>query len=412
MVREAQGPDVLILSNRRVPGGVELITAEDYDEKLLKPARPPREPAPPKRDTAELRKALEAARRGQPPQPARKAAEEPAPEEPVSIPASKRETESLSPGSSQVLWTDEKMLERMQEEIQNLRGLLEQQLSGLAWGELGRRTPVAAALLHGLSAEGFSQALCRELVGALPDGLELEEAWRWLRRQLAARLSVARPAPLDSAGGWALVGAPGAGKTSLIAKWAARYALQHGPEEVALISIDQQRIGALSQLRSFARIAGVPLWSAHDRRTLAEALEAAEGRALVLVDTAGATPGAPAEQAQIELLRHFTHRLGLMLVLPANVQLAVVQRSLEHFSSLHLEAAMVTHLDEAGAVGPVLSILAGRSLPLAGQSTGQRIPDDLQPPSVEALVGRLGLPAQRHGAGPSATAGEQPLQGA
>ncbi len=413
MVREAQGPDVLILSNRRVPGGVELVTAEDYDEKLLRPAAAPRRPPPPKRDTAELRKALEAARRGQAPRAARMAAAGPAPGASPAAAAAKRETEPGPTGSSELLWTDEKMLERMQEEIQNLRGLLEQQLSGLAWGELGRRTPVAAALLHGLSAQGFAEELCRELVGALPDGLELEGAWRWLREQLAVRLSVARPAPLDSAGGWALVGAPGAGKTSLIAKWAARHALQHGPEEVALISIDQQRIGALSQLRSFARIAGVPLWSAHDRRTLAEALEATEGRALVLVDTAGAAPGAPAEQAQIELLRHFTHRLGLMLVLPANVQLAVVQRSLEHFSSLHLEAAMVTHLDEAGALGPVLSILAGRHLPLAGQSAGQRIPDDLEPPSIEALVGPLGLPArQQHDGGGFARAGGQPLQGA
>ncbi|RME34724.1 MAG: hypothetical protein D6786_04035 [Gammaproteobacteria bacterium] len=250
------------------------------------------------------------------------------------------------------------------------------------------------------------------MVAALPAGLDLEGAWRWLREQLASRLSVARPAPLDSPGAWALVGAPGAGKTSLIAKWAARHALAHGPEEVALISIDQQRLGALSQLRSFARIAGVPLWSAHDRQSLAEALEATEGRALVLVDTAGSAPGTPHEQTQIDLLRHFTHRLGLMLVLPANVQLAVIERSLEHFGALRLEAAMVTHLDEAGALGPVLSVLAGRHLPLAGISAGQRIPDDLKPPSIESLVGALGLPGQRPGVVTSRVDGEQPEYGA
>ncbi|RME34584.1 MAG: hypothetical protein D6786_04505, partial [Gammaproteobacteria bacterium] len=161
MVREAQGPDVLILSNRKVPGGVELVTAEDYDEKLLRSSTAPREPSAPKRTPADLKAALEAARKGRPPQPPGEDRPAPAsgphPDTPASRPgvtAPRAPAAETSAAQAQVLWTDEGMLERMQEEIQTLRGLLEQQLSGLAWGELGRRTPVAAALLHGLSALG------------------------------------------------------------------------------------------------------------------------------------------------------------------------------------------------------------------------------------------------------------------
>jgi len=92
---------------------------------------------------------------------------------------------------------------------------------------------------------------------------------------------------LESQGAVALVGPTGVGKTTTVAKLAARFAVRYGAAQLGLITLDSYRIGAHEQLRSYGRILGVPMHIAQDGATLRELLASLHGKRLVLIDTCG-----------------------------------------------------------------------------------------------------------------------------
>ena len=182
---------------------------------------------------------------------------------------------------------------RILAELGRLRGMLQNQLAGFAWGASRRRDPARVAVMQTLFAAGFGSALARTLAARLPRGLDNDGAQRWLRQVLIRNLPVqAREAGLLGKGGrYALVGSTGSGKTTTLAKLAARGVDAHGAAQVALVAADAYRIGAAAQLTVYADLLGVSLHVAENQGKLAQLVPQLAAKKLVLIDTAHATTG-------------------------------------------------------------------------------------------------------------------------
>ncbi|MHB1143880.1 MAG: flagellar biosynthesis protein FlhF [Thiobacillus sp.] len=275
---------------------------------------------------------------------------------------------------------------RILNELSRLRGMLQNQLAGFAWGAGRRRDPARVALMQTLFAAGFGSALARTLAARLPRGLEPDAAQRWLRQVLIRNLPVqAREADLLARGGrYALVGSTGSGKTTTLAKLAARGVDAHGASEVALVAADAYRIGAAAQLTVYADLLGVSLHVAEDQARLAQLLPHLAAKKLVLIDTAGFAPNDPRTREGQALDALGVRRLA---VISAGQQGAAIEQAMARFGA-GAGACILTKLDETPQPGAALDSLIRHRLPLAYISGGQRVPEDLHAPSAAYLIDR------------------------
>ncbi|HSJ80907.1 MAG TPA: flagellar biosynthesis protein FlhF [Thiobacillus sp.] len=275
---------------------------------------------------------------------------------------------------------------RILNELSRLRGMLQNQLAGFAWGAGRRRDPVRVALMQILFAAGFGSALARTLAARLPRGLDHDAAQHWLRQVLIRNLPLlGRDADLLARGGhYALVGSTGSGKTTTLAKLAARGVDAHGAGEVALVAADAYRIGAAAQLTVVADLLGVALHGVKDQTQLARLLPQLAAKKLVLIDTAGFAPTDPRVRAGQALDALGVRRL---LVISASQQGAAIEQAMTHFGQ-GAAACILTKLDETPQPGAALDSLIRHRLPLAYISGGQRVPEDLHAPNAAYLVDR------------------------
>ncbi len=275
---------------------------------------------------------------------------------------------------------------RILAELGRLRGMLQNQLAGFAWGASRRRDPVRVAVMQTLFAAGFGSTLARTLAARLPREFAAEAAQRWLRQVLIRNLPVlAREADLLARGGrYALVGPTGSGKTTTLAKLAARGVDAHGAAQVALVAADAYRIGATAQLSVYADLLGVSLHVAEDQARLARLLADLAARKLVLIDTAGFAPSDPRTREGQALDGLGVRRLA---VISANQQGAAIEQAMARFGQ-GAAACILTKLDETPQPGAALDSLIRHRLPLVYISGGQRVPEDLHAPSAAYLVDR------------------------
>jgi flagellar biosynthesis protein FlhF len=262
-------------------------------------------------------------------------------------------------------------------EIKDLRRLLETQLASLAWSDLNRDAPVRARLLREMAKFGVDAVLARQLAHEIPPDLGSQEALRALVRRFGERLPLAQWDMADHGGVFAVVGPTGVGKTTTIAKIAARFVLRHSVDELGLVSTDTYRIGARQQLANFARILRAPMHVAESSEELRRVLDGFSSKKLVLIDTAGMSQRDVRLASQFETLRVEGHRVRTVLALSAGADRGCLAEALKVFQSANPEALIVTKLDEAAALGGVLSLAIRAALPIAYLSDGQRVPEDL-----------------------------------
>ena len=353
-VRDAQGPDAVILSSRRIANGVEVVAAVDYDVEIeasvaaSEPARPEAR-IPTAADYAALAQRFQG---GQDPQ-----------------------TISDLPADAN-------------EELRTLRRMLETQLATLAWNDLSRRAPIQTELLRQLTVLGLAHDLAGELVSQLPHRMELAEAQRLSLALMARRIETVGERWMEGGGVVALVGPTGVGKTTLIAKLAARWVLRHGARDMAIVSTDSIRIGAQEQVHTLGRLLGVPAYAIDGAAELAELLDHIGERRLVLIDSAGLSQRDPRLATELETLSNASERLETSIVLSAAAQAGAIEQSLERFAAARPTTCCVTKLDEATSLGGTLSALIRTKLPLAYLSDGQQVPEDLSPARSHQLIAR------------------------
>jgi len=452
-VREQLGADAVILSNRRAADGVEIIAAVDYDETLLD-AQTASTLATEYNDSLETELALtaetkstlsnkmdagdnlpdvysEAALNRRMNQlstnsvpssfaapdfsipelddddsltlsvAARKTETQPEAESKMEIES--RETpfidESFSATStknsaqaSAHIWAEDPSILAMQNELKSLRGLLVNQLSGLAWGQEARYHPLRARLLQRLLALGMSPVLARDIAAQCDENDDIDKNWRNALARIAKRLPTVEQDILEQGGIVALVGATGVGKTTTIAKLAARYTLEHGPQKVLLITTDTNRVAAHEQLRSYARILGVPMRVAGDADALQNLVHSFADKELILIDTAGMSQRDMKLSKQLSMITKGVQNGGrevkIYLTLAANSQRRVLEDVAQTFNAIPLAGAVLTKLDETTSLGGSLSVTIEQSLPVAWISDGQQVPEDLHRARPHSLVSR------------------------
>jgi flagellar biosynthesis protein FlhF len=200
---------------------------------------------------------------------------------------------------------------------------------------------------------------------------------------------------LDQGGVVALVGATGVGKTTTIAKLAARYALRHGRERVALVTTDSYRIAAHEQLRTYGRILGIPVRIANSHAELSEALKLLSDKDLILIDTAGMSQRDVRLSEQFALLGEAAPNLKTFLVLSTTTHRSGLGEVVKAFGKVKLDGCILTKLDETTSLGGALSTAVEHKLPVAYVSDGQRVPEDIHIARAPNLIQRAVLVAQQ-----------------
>lgn len=284
----------------------------------------------------------------------------------------------------------------MRDELKSLRAMIQNQQILGEWNELASKHPLRVSLYKKLSELGLSAEVCKYLAKGLDSSGDVEQAMQAALKQLDHQLPIAQDDMLNHGGVYAMVGPTGVGKTTSIAKLAARFAMQHGQRHVALISTDTYRIGAHEQLMTYGRLLGVPVHAAADQQELQQLLHKLHDKKLVLIDTAGMSQRDIGLSEQFAELRHTSSKIKPYLVLSANAQQETLDEVIVAFRKAQPEACIITKLDEAASLGGVLSAVLKHRLPLAYISTGQKVPEDIQPARAADMVARMLVHSQRH----------------
>ncbi|MCS0045054.1 MULTISPECIES: flagellar biosynthesis protein FlhF [Vibrio diabolicus subgroup] len=269
-------------------------------------------------------------------------------------------------------------LESMREEMTSIRRLLEHQVSGLMWQEVERREPLRAMLIKRLERMGVSPELADQMACYIPEDTKPARAWKALLSLVADQINIPKQDILKRGGVVALLGPTGVGKTTTVAKLAARAAMEYGADNVALVTTDTYRIGAHEQLSIYGRIMGCPVRVAKDSNELADVIYQLRNRRLILVDTAGMGQRDVRLSEQLDtLMQESGEVIHSYLVLPATAQRRVLQETLDHFRRIPLSGCIMTKLDESLSLGEFISVVIQNAMPVAYIANGQRVPEDI-----------------------------------
>ena len=175
---------------------------------------------------------------------------------------------------------------------------------------------------------------------------------------------------------WTFIGPTGVGKTTTIAKLAAKFGLFE-KLQVGLISLDNQRLGAHDQLAAYGRITGQPLMVVHQRREFTAALKKMRDLDLVLIDTAGRSPYAPDLQGELNRLLGGLPELEHHLVLSATTKESNLINAIKRFSVLPISSYIITKVDETNDFSGIFNQLCHRKVPVSYLTAGQQVPEDI-----------------------------------
>jgi flagellar biosynthesis protein FlhF len=368
-LRDALGPDAVILSNRAVEGGVEVLALAADDIAAMAPAvNDAPAPAPAPRSAA----------------PRMQAPEEQAESAPA-VTIKRRLIERVTVPSQD----SAQLAQSVISEIKSMQTCLESQLADLVWRDLPGRDPSGAAVMRDMLAAGFSATLARELLESLPKG-DAEQAQAWMKNTLTQRLQVMQSETdmLDAGGVFALMGPTGAGKTTTTAKLAARFVVRHGADKLALLTTDSYRIGGHEQLRIYGKILGVTVHAVRDAADLRLALSELRNKHTVLIDTVGMSQRDQAVAEQVEMLCQAGKQIKRLLVLNATSHGDTLDEVVQAYRTRGLDGCILSKIDEAASLGPALDCAIRHQLNVHYLATGQRVPEDLHLANRQYLIHR------------------------
>lgn len=390
-VKEELGGDAVIMSNKKVADGIEIVAAYDRE--------PVRKAAPPKPDTNVMSKPKVAATQGQKtpslseiigdsgPDSLKALLEKQSQQPQQPAPASVAETVSVSPKEPPAVRQDEAELNDIRQELKSLRNVLEFQVAGLIKQERQQARPLHGYLIDKLVRMGITPSLAEQVVSYAPAQCEERDAWVFLLKLLANRLHTTQNDILGKGGVVALMGPTGTGKTTTIAKLAAQYAQRHGANQVALITIDSYRIAAYEQLATYGKIIGCTVKKAASAEELSDLLHQFRNKGLVLIDTAGFSQRDTRLIKQLDTLTQSSYaNIKHYLVLAANAQHRVMEHQLATYQQISLQGCIFTKLDECYSLGEAISLALEHRLPVGYLTDGQKVPEDIKVADAKYII--------------------------
>lgn len=396
LAREALGSEAMVLTNRVVAEGVEIVAmAPEEMEQVAEHATPvasaavpapepiataampapmpvpsmppmPFVPAMPSRPAVPVTPLLQRALPAAHALPAGPAAEAPA---------------AAAPHADPVL-----------SELHSMRGMIEEQLATVVWNDRQRRDPMRGRLLRTLLGAGFSARLAKAMLEHLPASQSYAEGMAFVRSELVRTLPVMQDedALLAQGGVYALMGPTGVGKTTTTAKLAARCVMRFGADKLALVTTDSYRIGAYEQLRIYGQILNVPVYAVKDATDLQLVLNDLRNKHMVLIDTVGMSQRDRAVSEQIAMLGSSPRPVKRLLLLNAashgDTLNEVVHAYRHGTSGNELAGCIFTKVDEATHPGALIDTVIRHRLPVHYVSSGQKVPENLAPADRAALV--------------------------
>lgn len=329
-IKATFGPDAVILSSSHVDGGIEVVAAIDFDETIL---------------TTQA-----AVAQAEPPSLC---------QEKVSTP-----------------------LDEMRQEIQTLRGMLEAQLRG----SLGSNEPLHTLLIQKLLYLGASHTSAAAWARSVRSDLNQQRAWQQILNLVSEKLPIRDTRRIEEGGVYAFVGPTGVGKTTTLAKIAARFALRFGADNLGLVTMDTYRIAAQEQLILYGKILGVKVCVAEDDVSISRVLRQLSDKKLILIDTAGMNPSDERVTKQMQLLSTHMQSIANVLVLPATSHYQVLIDAIRRYEVNNIDQCIITKLDESLAIGGVLAAVIETGLGVSYLTHGQRVPEDIKLATRHQLV--------------------------
>lgn len=403
-VRDAVGPDAVILSNQRLANGeIEIVAALDYDGSLPSnyssppKAEPPiAKPTPQQSYSAPQQSYQERIEQAKQPELSKPTKADLA--QMSSVPANKYvsmvDEDPVIEESLSIKQPEESaQLKEMEAELQKVKELLEQQrkLSDIKKNDLD---PAQAKVKERLTSLGLSSSI----VSGILDDVELlgrEDDWNRVLSHLAEHIPVKKQGS-EMHGCYAFMGPTGVGKTTTIGKIAAQHVLKRGSDSVVLVTTDTYRIAAHEQLRTFGRILNVPVVVVNEYSDLNEVLDKYSNFSLVLVDTAGMNPRDRNLERQLLMMKRAHANLKKLLVLPCTSQRQVLKTVVDVYAQVQLDGCVLSKLDESASLGEAVSVVIEERLPVVYIADGQRIPDDIQPARAHNIISRAVYTAEQY----------------
>jgi flagellar biosynthesis protein FlhF len=369
LVRIELGDDAVILSNRKVADGVEIVAmagaelarlseTRTYESKVSAPKPTPTVPNKQILNQAALlgAKILDANTRRE------------------AVPVMKEISKPI-PSPDQA---------GMMSEIKTMHTMMQEQLACMAWGDMQQRDPKRSTLIREMINVGFSPELSRQLLGKMPANADKT----WVQRLLAhnIRVASANEDVVTRGGVYALVGPTGVGKTTTTAKLAARAVVRYGADKVALITTDSYRIGAHEQLKIYGKILGVAVHAVRDTEDLKLTLSGLKHKHLVLIDTMGVGQRDSRVADQAEMFN--AAGVQRLLLLNATSSGSTLDDVVRMYHGTGVVGCIPTKLDEAVTLGTVLDVVVRHKLQMHYIASGQRVPEDLHEVNLEYLLHR------------------------
>lgn len=422
-VKATLGPDAVIMSNTKVPEGIELVAAIDAE-----PAQAPSQPVAPAPKSAHPREEAEEIKMSDSLQSLLQRQSQPAAysqgqnkrqendmqknlrankqrmmrslaaavdheemeddwrNSPL-LKATKQEAQQNQAQQNAPVQTSNEELTSIKAEMAELRSLLQHQVSGLMWQEMARSEPIRAFIVDRMNKMGIASDVADQIASFLPSDIDQNEAWEHALDLLTNQINVTNNDIMRRGGVVALLGPTGVGKTTTVAKLAAHFAKKHGADSVALVTTDTYRIGAHEQLQTYAKIIGCPCKVVSHSEELADTLHQLRNRKLVLIDTAGVGQRDLRLAEQLDSLMKSTNvKIRSYLVLQATAQRRVLMEAVQQFKRISLSGCIFTKLDESMSLGEIISVAIQNALPIGYLTDGQRVPEDIKAASAQYLT--------------------------
>ncbi|ACT48175.1 flagellar biosynthesis protein FlhF [Methylotenera mobilis] len=372
IVRKELGDDAVILSNRAVSDGNEIMafSAEEMNTVVNNTPLIRAHDGEPNTQRAESAPWLSLLKQN---------SDEP--NHPLEATNAKAESKaSNTMPSKQMLW--------VLKEMRSMRNVIESQLATIAWSNIQQREPIKAEVLGTLLGASFSPALSRYLAEKLPANLDSDKAQAWVKYILSKNLNTVENEAeiLDQGGVFALIGPTGVGKTTTTAKLAARYVMKHGTQNLGLITTDAYRVGGHEQLRIYGKILGVIVHAVKDEADLALALNELKHKHTILIDTVGVSQRDRMVTEQIALLSAGNTPIKKLLCLSATNTGETLTDVISAYKGKGLDGCIITKLDEAATIGNTLDVIIREKLKLYYTATGQRVPEDINLADKKTLI--------------------------
>ncbi|QOJ09961.1 flagellar biosynthesis protein FlhF [Nitrosomonas sp. H1_AOB3] len=362
-VKDELGPDAVILSNKQVPGGIEIMALAGKDISSLTSDTPPEATSPAVKTAAAPR-------------------QKPAPEKKQAPPVQKQPAVA-DIQSANIL-----------QEIHAMRQLLEEQLITMGWSNFSQRDPGGMKVLRTLLSAGFSPLLSRHLLEKLPADRDFEQSLKKTIALLTLNLrTTAGDEIIEQGGIYALIGPTGVGKTTTTAKLAARAVIRHGADKVALLTTDSYRIGGHEQLRIYGKLLGISVRSIKDIDDLQLMLHELRGKHMVLIDTVGMSQRDQMLAEQITMLSQCGTEVKHLLLLNATSSGDTLDEVISAYQQHGIHGCIITKVDEAASLGIALDAVIRRKLVLHYVTNGQKVPEDLHEANSRYLLHRIFKPS-------------------